>query len=253
MERYYIDTQGNDDKAYHEAIMYACQAADKDPEIKYVILLIGDKKQTEWFKRLYGDTVVKKLFIGTKLNNCKATFKFETLRTYQNSYTPSEIVIACGLHEEEISPFDNYQSIKVIIAIPWLREKLQKWVQTWGPIELRGKGPSVTFPPPSCIVKKAMEELTESINMATGITHPSDEKTAKTYILALHKYEPNLDANIVGAYLVRELQWDTSYAQEIENLINILNDGKHFKGGERTGLINHYDRWKEDCESEDHD
>jgi len=92
-----------------------------------------------------------------------------------------------------------------------------------------------------------MEDLTDSINMSTGITHPSDEEQAKTYILALHKYEPSLDANIVGAYLVRDLNWDTDHAKEIEKLINTLNNGKYFQGGRRTGLQHYYKQWKKEC------
>ena len=249
-KRFYIDTRANDDEAYRLAMQAACELANQDDDIKKVVLLIHTKQNTGWFERLYGSDTVKKLFTGTRFKNCKPLFKFETTRTYNDTYTPAEVVITCGLNAEEVSKVDNYYAVKAIISIPWLPEDLQKWVQTWSPTELRGKQEAVTaFPEPSCIVIKALEALSESINMTTGITHPSDERLAKTYIRSLHKYEPLLDADIVGAYLVSKLGWDTADAKEVEKLINTLNNGKFFQGGDKTGLQHHYKRWKEECGS----
>lgn len=248
-QRFYIDTHGNDDEAYKEAMQFACKFANSDNEVKRVILLIHSKQNTGWFERLFGGAVVKQLFNGTKFKDCNPIFKFETLRTYKDGYGQSDIVITCGLDAEDVLKIDDFYSIKAIIAVPWLRDKIEKWVKTWAPKELRGnQSDNSTFPEPSCIVKRALESLTSTINRSTGITHPMDEEKAKTTILALHKYEPSLDADIVGAYLVRELNWDTDHAKDIETLINKLNDGKHFQGGQRTGLQNYYKRWKKDCD-----
>lgn len=247
-QRFYIDTKGNDDEAYREAMQFACKHADTDPEIKKVILLAASKKNTGWLDRLYGDKVVKQLFAGSTFKDCRPVFKIETTQTYRDSHTPSEILISLGLDADDLFKIDDYYSVKAIIAIPWLKEHTETWVQTWSPKELRGNQSAVKgFPNPSCIVIKAMEELTESINMSTGITHPSDERHAKTTILALHKYEPELNGDVVASYLVRVLGWDSEYANEMRELINTLNAGRFFKGGDRTGLQHSYKRWKDEC------
>jgi hypothetical protein len=250
-QRFYIDTSGNDDAAYTEAMRKACELADGDPQIKKIVLLINSKGSTGWFERLFDSAIVKKLHIGYKFSDCRPIFKFETVKTYRDTFDASEIVITCGLDSADVLKIDDYHSIKAIIAIPWLKDGLKKWVQTWGPTDIRGGAVATAYPEPSCIVQKAMIELSESINMSTGITHPSDEEMAKTFILSLHKYESSLDANIVGSYLVRELHWDTEDAKEIEKLINTLNSGKHFKGGSRTGLQHPYKRWERECEEEE--
>jgi predicted component of type VI protein secretion system len=247
-QRFFIATSGNDDEAYKEAMQYACKVAANDSEIKKVVLLIHTKQNTGWFERLFGSDTVKQLFRGTTFKNCGPVFKFETKKTYNDGYTPSEIVISCALDSDDVFPIDDFYSVKAIIAIPWLANGLDKWVQTWNPTEIRGNQQAVkVYPEPTCIVKKAMQDLTDSINMSTGISHPSDEEQAKTYILALHKYEDSLNADIVGSYLVKELNWDTDHAKDIEKLINTLNNGKFFKGGRRTGLQNYYKQWKNDC------
>lgn len=247
-QRYFIDTEGNDDQAYREAMQFACEIAEKDPEITRITLLVLTKFNTGWLDRLFGEKTVKQLFSGMKFKDCQPTFKIDTVRIYRKGYNPSEVVITFGLSVEEINKIDDSYSVKVIIAVPWLKNSLMKWVQTWNPIELRTKQKTLNaIPEPSCIVKTAFKNLSSSINMSTGITHPMDEKMAKTYILALYKYEPSLDGEIITSYLVRELSWDVEDANDIKQLINTLNAGKYFKGGSRTGLKNYYKRWQDEC------
>lgn len=248
-QRFYVDTEGNDDEAYREAMQLAAEIANANSEIKSVVILIHTKSNTGWFGRLFGTHIVSKLFKGVKFENCDAQFKFETVKTYKEARPNSEIVITCGLDSKEVLDIEDFNSINAIIAIPWLKTDLKKWIQTWNPIEIRGKQltDDTSYLEPSCIVKVALKELTESINMSTGIRHPSDEDLAKTFILALHKYEPSIDKDIIGAYLLKELGWSTEYAKDVEKLVETLNSGKYFKGGNRVGLKQYYIIWSKEC------
>ena len=237
--KFYIDTEANDDDAYKLAMQFACKLAKKDSSIKKIVLYIHTKQNTGWFERLFGSEIVKKLFNGLKFTDCPVPFKFETKLTYKNAIhgNASDIVICCGIDSDDLLKIDDYHSVKYIIAI-----------KTWSAIEISGKEKKEeAFPEPSCIVKRAMQQLTASINMSTGISHPMDNDRAKTFIKALHKYEPELNADIIGSYLVRELNWETRHAKDIEKLIETLNSGSFFKGGEKTGLQNYYKRWKNEC------
>jgi len=249
--KFYIDTEANDDKAYQLAMQFACELSKNDSEIKKIVLYIHTKQNTSWFARFYGDDVVKKLFNGLKFNDCPAMFKFETKLTYKKSQygNSSDVVICCGIDSDDILKIDDYHSVKYIIAIPWIKKLTEKWIRTWSAKEISGKKNSEEkYSEPSSIVKLAMQELTSKINMTTGINHPMDNDRAKTYIKSLHKYEKELDADLVGAYLVRELNWDTRHAKDIEKLIETLNSGRFFRGGQKTGLQNYYKRWKKECE-----
>lgn len=249
--KFYIDTEANDDDAYQLAMQFACELAKNDTDVKKIVLYIHTKQNTGWFDRLYGSDVVKKLFNGMRFNDCPAIFKFETKLTYQKSQygSGSDVVICCGIDSDDILKIDDYHSVKYIIAIPWLKKLTEKWIKTWNAKEISGKeNTEEQFPEPSPIVKLAMQELTNSINITTGINHPMDNDRAKTFIKSLHKYEPELNSDLVGAYLVRELNWDTRHAKDIEKLIETLNAGRYFRGGQKTGLQNYYKRWKKECE-----
>jgi hypothetical protein len=247
-QRFYINTEGNDDiSARAKAIEHAIKLAQTDLEIDQIILLIHSKSNDGWFRKIFDDNIVKKLFKGMKFSDCRVPMKIETVKTFRESHSnnPSEIVVVFGMDSEQLNEIDDFYSVKAIILVPWLKENVKKWVQTWNPEEISGNGESIeTYPEPSEVVKKAMNSLTSSINMSTGISHPMDEELAKTYILALHKYESTLDADIVGSYLVKQLSWQTEDAADVEKLINTLNAGKFFKGGKRTGLKEYYNLWK---------
>lgn len=247
-QRFYINTEGNADSgAKSKAIDHAIELAQTDLEISRIVLLIRSKNRDGWFKKVFDDSVMKKLFRGEKFMDCRVPIKIETIRTIRESHInkTSEIVVGFGLDSKQLFRLDDFYSIKIIILVPWLKEDVKKWVQTWNPIEISMKRePIKTFPEPSDVIKKAMNSLTSSINMSTGISHPTDEELAKTYILALHKYEWTLDADIVGSYLVKQLNWQSNDAAKIEKLINTLNEGRYFKGGKRTGLNDYYKSWK---------
>lgn len=248
--KFYIDTHGNDDNSYNMAFQFAVSLVKSDNQIKKIIFLVGSKNKTGWLDRLYGSDVVKKLFNGINQNGILV--KVETLRTLQNNYsTKTDIIIACGLNSDEIFKIEDYRNIKYIIAIPWLKELTQSWINTNQPLLLEINGDKITISAeekikkPSIIIQEAFKELTAVINNSTGISHPSDNNRAKTYVKTLFKYEPELNSDLICSYLVNELSWQTKHANDIRKLIDTLNNGKFFNGGEKTGLQNHYKRWKE--------
>jgi len=247
-QRFYINTQGNDDiSARAKAIQFAIKFADEDLEIEQIILLIYSKTNDGWFEGFFDEKVAKNLYKGIKFSDCRVPVIIKTSKTFKESYRkiPSEIVVVFGMDSDQLNKIEDFYSVKVIVLVPWLKESVKKWLQTWNPEEINGNNDIIeTYPEPSEVVKKAMNSLTSTINMSTGISHPMDEEKAKTYILSLHKYEPVLDADVVGSYLVKHLNWQTEDAADIEKLINILNAGKFFKGGKRTGLKEYYNRWK---------
>jgi hypothetical protein len=245
--RYYFATEANDDAAYKEAIMLASRISNGNPEFSKIILLALTKDNVGWLERIFGDAFTKKLFQGATVQGCSVPLKIETRKTYRGNHSSQDIVITMGMDSDDVMKLEDQFGVGVIIAIPWLKEGLSRWIDTWGPIEARSNSKASTYPELACIVKTAFASLSKSINLSTGIHNPFDEELAKTYIRVLHKYVGLNGEQVVG-YLVRELHWQTTHAEEVKGLIDKLNSGKTFKGGEKTGLQNYYNRWKAQCE-----
>lgn len=71
-----------------------------------------------------------------------------------------------------------------------------------------------------------------------------DNDRCKTYLRALNKYNYELNPIKIKSYLVANLNWDNRHAEDVIKLIEKLNSGSYFMGGEKTGLQNHIKRWK---------
>ena len=136
-QRFYVDTEGDDLEAYRKAMQFGCKLADIYTEIKRVILLVNHVQDTGRFDRLYGPDVVKRLFDGVSFKGCKPLVKIETLQSYEDNDRHSDLVISCGLDSDEISKIDDFNSVKVVVSIPWLRRSLESWVKRWNPKEIR--------------------------------------------------------------------------------------------------------------------
>nr|WP_315246648.1 hypothetical protein [uncultured Flavobacterium sp.] len=247
--RFYIDTYGNDDQAYDNAYKFALKLAKTDINIKKIIFLVATKSNTGWLDRLYGETTVKQLYKGIRKDTL--LLKIETIKTYSDSYSnAAEVVIACGLNSKEIFKVEDYRNVEYIIAIPWLKELTQSWITTKNPSILNIEENDIVAetktdnPKPSAIIQEAFNELTKVINTSTGISHHMDNARAKTYIRTLYKYESDLNSDLICSYLVNELGWEVRHSNDVRKLIDTLNSGKYFVGGDKIGLQNHYKRWK---------
>lgn len=252
---FYFDTELNDDAAYDRAVNFAAKLINENKTLKKIIFLVANKNSTGWLERLYGSQNVKKMFSGAILSGINV--KIETIRTYTDSYNdPTDVVICCGLNSEEVFKIQDYGHVDTIIAIPWLKQNIESWIKTAKAkkvnedLSIDEEDSNASYPEPTKIAKKAFEELTDVINTSTGISHPMDNSRAKTYVRALHKYESELNSDIVCSYLINTLGWQARHSDDIRKLIDTLNSGKYFKGGEKTGLQIHYKRWKNELDDQ---
>lgn len=251
--RYYVDIEhdGFNEDAYLQAFKFANKIARQNKDANRIVCYVHTKGNLGYFEPFFDDKLIKRLLDGNvQLEPFPVPLTIETKNTYsksRNSSSDRDIVLAFGMDLEDLEVLDDYCCVKYIVAIPWLKDKTMPWVNRWNAEEITGKKEEKTELRVSEIVKVALTELTSSINMSTGIVNPFDNSRAKTYVRALHKYEPGLSAEAVVSYLVAELGWTSSHANDVGNLIQTLNNGRYFIGGEKTGLQSYYKRWKENA------
>ena len=231
--KYWVDIKedGFNKEAYARAMVFANKLAEQDNDVKRIVCYIHTKQNVGYFEPFFDSTTISKLF--------------DTYDKSKYNSSNKDIVVAFGMDLEDLEVIDDYYCVKYVIAVPWIKDKIMPWVERWNAEEITGAKRDSGGAYVSEIVKVAMKELSSIINMSTGISHPSDNERAKTYIRALHKYESELNAHSVVSYLVAELGWTSSHANDVGKLITTLNEGRYYKGGEKTGLQVHYKRWKE--------
>jgi len=74
--------------------------------------------------------------------------------------------------------------------------------------------------------------------------HPDDENTCKTYIRTINKYLPEVSSSQIEDILVTELNWTSSNAAQVGELLDRLKNGRTFRGGSKTGLAQYFKGWK---------
>lgn len=249
--KYWVDIKedGYNKEAYARAMVFANKLAEQDNDVKRIVCYIHTKQNVGYFEPFFDNTTVNKMFDGNvRLNGFAVPMTIETKITYDKckySSSNEDVVVAFGMDLKDLEVIDDYYCVKYIIAVPWLKDKTMPWIERWNAEEITGAKRDSGKTGVSEIVKVAMKELSSIINMSTGISHPSDNDRAKTYIRALYKYESELNAHSVVSYLVAELGWTSSHANDVGKLITTLNEGRYYKGGEKTGLQVYYKRWKE--------
>ncbi|PID64447.1 MAG: hypothetical protein CR962_01510 [Gammaproteobacteria bacterium] len=218
-KRYYDDNVGPVKENELLAFKKALELCNEIGDITQITLLIHTKANTGYLERIFGTRDLKAFFRGVKIDSNYPPLKIETIRTFNDDWQGKKILVAFGLNSDELYKYDDYQNISVIIAHQWSEDSLKDWARCWGAINLKTGIKIEKNTLPNKVVQQAFIDLTDSINLSTGITHPMDEEQCKTYIRALKKYNYEL-------------------------LIDKVNSGRHFKGGEKTGLQNHIKRWE---------
>lgn len=226
------------------AFKKALELCNEIGDVTQIILLLHTKNSTGYLERIFNTRNVKDFFRGKIIDNKYPPLKIETVRTFTDDWNGKKIVVAFGLRSSELSKYDDYENVAGIVAHQWSEDSVKDWAKSWGAINIKSGAEIEKISLPDKIVQHAFNDLSKSINMSTGISHPMDEEQCKTYIRALHKYNYELNSKEIFSFLMTELNWESDNANDVIKLINKINSGGYFKGGSKTGLQHHIKRWK---------
>ncbi len=191
--RFYSSNIGPIKENELKALKKAIQICFENNEIQEITALIHTKNNTGYLERIFETRDAKKIFNGIKIDPSVPIIKTETIKTINDDWNKKRVLIAFGLRSEELYLYDEFESVVAIIAHQWNENGVQEWAKTWGAVDILTNRTSEKYNQPDKVVQNALNDLTRSINMSTGITHPSDENLCKTYLRALNKYEYKLN------------------------------------------------------------
>jgi hypothetical protein len=122
-----------------------------------------------------------------------------------------------------------------ICATPWAEHDLTDWKCAWNPIDVRtaepvGAGPATVS---SSLVERALISLTRTVNMSTGIHHPSDERHAKRLLKALYLCGEPLDVVEVRTWAISN-NWEPRHAEDLADLAGKIAAGRRVRGAALT-------------------
>lgn len=77
-------------------------------------------------------------------------------------------------------------------------------------------------------VLRALQALTNRINLSTGLTHPTDRNSALEMLVFLRTNGIALNADEIYLWAINN-GWQTNFATDLTNTIDQLNAGHNFR------------------------
>jgi hypothetical protein len=163
-------------------------------------------------------------------------------------------VLACFPTRSLLDKLDDPDArISEVCVIPWSRNEVLYWAQTWNPKIISIEGEEGIFekmlqegkrPSLNSVVRAALLSLTTSVNMSTGLSHPSDRSAAVWTFRILRRGGYSFDPDELRAFALRE-GWITNGADDLMRIADHIMKGRSPPAGRRPFVPNILDIWNE--------
>lgn len=188
------------------------------PEAQDVFLLVHTKFQLEHtnLSRSLGTSTVRALGKGSVTLSSGGRLHAKTMKTM--GYVAQKSVVIVYYAELQILDFvDGLRNIVGVVAVPDHSGDADEWVARWGAVV---HGQSQQTPAPLIddpVFVRALETLSDIINMSTGLLHPRDKEIANGILRILRaKGHAEQSANIKSWAIRRG--WKPDHAADLASL-----------------------------------
>lgn len=126
------------------------------------------------------------------------------------------MLIGVYLSQSGINLLDSANA-KAIVFLPWTENEGKSWLATWNPTTLGKSTWQVAAHKLDKPVEDSLETLTQLINLSTGLSHPSDNKSAKDMFSRLKASGHRPDAESVRIWALNH-NWQPDHAEDLKKL-----------------------------------
>lgn len=153
-------------------------------------------------------------------------------------------VLALWTDDKILQGIEDRWMPPAICAIPWNGKDIDKWVAAFGPTEIRTGSIPATTTMSNPTVEEALKSLTSSVNLSTGLGHPSDHDAAVWTFRALKDAGETFSPEEVRAWAAAH-NWRLKDAEELADFAQRVLDGKRIKTHSRPWKPDIVTYWRE--------
>lgn len=245
--KFYANVQGPVPEAIVACLKKANEIIANDSEVNLIVLYSYTKNNFNTVAQVLGADNVNRMFSQPlRFQKISRPIQCMTERTYNEWQQRANIVICCHMDAKAVQKVDDFRSAKYVMAVSWLKDKLDDWVLRWNAECIYGdKIDKENIEDESLsLLRIALKEMDVRMFGSKDFHHPDDENTCKTYIRTINKYMPEVSSSQITNILVTELGWLNGSASQVGELLNRLKNGRTFRGGDKTGLAQYFKGWK---------
>ena len=164
--------------------------------------------------RALGMPATGKLMKGQQIVMNGIKINYQSMGTIQRA-GQLRTVLAFYVDDKDLMKLDDMR-MDCLIYVPFTPEQGRVWAKIWG-------APYIGAPtPPSPVnldahVTKALEDLTRSVNLSTGLLHPIDKKDAQNMFIKLRASGFTWDPQEIEKWAVRH-EWTAYGANQLAML-----------------------------------
>jgi len=221
---YYIESTGPQDEAIITGFRWLIKEAANQNLVGYVaVSMKANLDNISHWSQLA--SILNSLRQDGVVSVEKVTLHFITSRDRHISTSGPVLVLYGG--QDLLDFIDSFQAITSVLYIPWQGQEHADWSATWNATRLGDdeSQSSEQKEPLSGIAFFALESLTKSVNLSTGITHPSDREQAVRSLETLFHKQAQCDPETIRRQLIR-LDWKPSAAAKVKEIAEMIWDGR---------------------------
>ena len=246
--KFYANVQGSVPEAIVACLKKANEIIANDSEVNLIVLYSYTKNNFNTVAQVLGADNVNRMFSQPlRFQEISRPIQCMTERTYNEWQQGANIVICCHMDSKDVQKVDDFHSAKYVLAISWLKDGLSEWAGRWNAECIYGDKMNTESNSYDGLelLRVALKEMDIRMFHYKDFHHPDDENTCKTYIRVIHKYMPEVTSSQIEDLLVTELGWKNGNAIQVGDLHDRLKNGKSFRGGEKTGWLQYFKRWRD--------
>lgn len=223
----------------------------RDPEILVALKWLAERQKEVGGEILVLAPGLKNLGYSAVINEFRGSLRCASEATFKkHSYEWSGgPALALWPTAKLLDLLDDHHGTNAVAAVPWLLKDLETWSRARRPVDLLGVSEQRLEPEiPDPVVRIAMEHLTGSVNLSTGLVHPSDKahavETFKILLKGGHRWSPDG----LQAWALAH-GWDSRGAADLRKYAKGIQDGRRFVTagyGLKSSVLDH---WRKEAAS----
>ncbi len=202
--------------------------------------------------KVIGTKFANALAKGHKVKLPNSSGELSLLTESQTIYECNGPILAIYPTKKLLDKIDGLFDVTHVLVIPWIFEDIKQWVETWSAHELGSEAPEPTrIAKLNPVVIEALKTLTSTVNLSTGIHHPSDKAAAIDLFQRLKNSREDFGPSKVRMWLVSEGNWDPTLADDVMKVAQAVYEGRRVRGGKPIWAEDIIEQWRKRA-SQDH-
>lgn len=241
-ERFFAEAEGWDGEALGLGLSWLVRYAIEGGYQRAAIS-VGKKEQIKRMKPALPEQLAAPLFKHGEIvaEDVSLVLMPRSKRYFEFSDGP---ILAVWVRDRELEVIDDYRA-PAICAITWSEGNIDAWKAAWGPTDLRSGQASAAATVDDPVVVAALESLSATVNLSSGLGHPSDRDAAIDTFKILQGSGHLFQSAAVRAWAASH-GWRAEDASELGELAQKVIEGRRLRGGGylRPEVIEH---WREEA------